>query len=246
MGTDNLFHKRKAKGIRSLKRREADRQQFPKALIVCEGVKTELHYFSGLKQHYRLNTARIEICNSAGSDPRSILQFAKQRYHEEKKKGDSHDQVFCVFDKDEHDTYDDSMEGIRNALPKNTFVAINSVPCFEYWILVHFEYTIRAFTSSARKSACQQVVKALKEYLPGYQKDDRDIFGQLVGKIDVAKKNAHNSLEAAENASTDNPTTRVHKLVEYLQNIKKTDAGRLMQFVLWTLTVMCSTDPLPI
>ncbi len=221
MGTDNLFHKRKAKKLRDIKRRKAERQQYSKVLIVCEGEKTEPGYFARLRDHYRLNTASIEIYSSDGSDPGSILQFAKQRYHDEKRNGDPFDRVYCVFDKDEHQTYERSMEAIRNASPKNTYMAINSVPCFEYWILPHFFYTTRYFSSSAGRSACQQVVKSLKKYLPFYEKGDKITFGQLMEKIEFAKANAQKSLEAAKKSNTDNPTTRVHNLVEYLQNIKK-------------------------
>ncbi len=84
MGKDDLFHKRKAKKLEDIKRRKVNRQQYHKVLIVCEGQKTEPYYFRRLKDHYRLNTASIEICSSGGSDPRSIIQFAKKRYLEEK------------------------------------------------------------------------------------------------------------------------------------------------------------------
>ena len=39
MGTDNLFHKRKAKKTTDLQRKHAHRAAYKKLLIVCEGEK---------------------------------------------------------------------------------------------------------------------------------------------------------------------------------------------------------------
>jgi len=64
--------------------------------------------------------------------------------------------------------------------------------------------------------------------LPCYLKGNEDIFGQIIDKIEVAKQNAKMSLEAAKSSYTDNPTTRVHNLMEYLQNIKKIGVVYLM------------------
>ena len=141
MGTDDLFHKRKAKNARRLQRRAAKRDPYAKVLIVCEGEKTEPYYFQDLRNHYGLNTANIEVCGECGSDPNSVLSFAKQRYREEKDAGDVFDKVFCVFDKDAHVNYGAALNTIATVQPRDTFIAINSVPCFEYWLLLHFVYT---------------------------------------------------------------------------------------------------------
>ncbi len=220
MGTHNLFHKRKAKRLRDIKRRAANRQQYPKVLVVCEGEKTEPYYFNGLKDHYGLNSAIIEICTSCGSDPDSIFIFAKQRYQDEKADGDPFDRVYCVFDKDRHHTYEKALEAIQNMKPGNTYAAINSIPCFEYWLLLHFENTTKPYGPLSGNSACHQVVKDLKKYMPLYSKGDMKIFPQIKDKIPFAINNATKSLKAAEKADTDSPTTRVHELVRFLQNIK--------------------------
>lgn len=103
MGTDDLFRKRKAKNLADLKRRAVRRESYAKILIVCEGEKTEPNYFIGARDHYKLNTANVEVTGECGSDPMSIVNFAKQRYRQEKDLGDSFDKVFCVFDKDTPD-----------------------------------------------------------------------------------------------------------------------------------------------
>ncbi len=217
MGTDNLFHKRKARTARQLSRRKARRAPYAKVLIVCEGEKTEPHYFSGLKDHYELNSANVEICGDCGSDPVGIVNYGKQRYREERDVGDAFDKVYCVFDKDAHTNYQRAIDLIRGATPKDTFVAINSVPCFEYWLLLHFDYTTQPFSGQLGKSACAQVIDALKNFIPDYAKGDGDIFPRLVDQLPFAIDNAERALRAATANDTDNPTTRVHELVRFLQ-----------------------------
>ncbi|MDQ6953339.1 MAG: RloB family protein [Mariprofundaceae bacterium] len=105
MGSDDLFHKRKATKVSELARRKSRRASYAKVLIVCEGEKTEPNYFNGLKDHYGLNSANIEVCGECGSDLLSIVEFASDRYLEERNAGDPFDRVYCVFDKDTHASY---------------------------------------------------------------------------------------------------------------------------------------------
>jgi len=220
MGTDNLFHKHRAKNAGQLARRKPQREPYAKILIVCEGEKTEPNYFQGAKDHYALNSANVEICGECGSDPVSIINYAKLRYREERDAGDAFDKVYCVFDKDAHPNYLQAMDAISGATPKHTFVAINCVPCFEYWLLLHFNYTTQPYAAQHNNSACNQVLAELRSYMPGYTKGLKDVFADLVGQLDFAIQNARRALQAAQASGADNPSTQVHQLVEYLQNIK--------------------------
>jgi hypothetical protein len=84
MGTDNLFHKRKARRASDLNRHKARRDPYAKVLIVCESEKTEPHYFHDLKNCYGLNSANVEIAGNTGSAPSNLYDYARQRYREEK------------------------------------------------------------------------------------------------------------------------------------------------------------------
>lgn len=220
MGTDNLFHKRKARSAKQLSRRKAKRSPYAKVLIVCEGEKTEPHYFAGVQEYYELNTANIEITGETGSSPRSILSYARQRYREAKDAGDEFDKVFCVFDKDNHAGYYEVCQEIDSAVPKETFYHITSVPCFEYWLLLHFVYTTRPYESLPGNSSANQVLSDLRNYIPTYKKGDRGIFLALLEQLPQAKVYAQKTLDIAMRSGTDNPTTKVHHLVEFLQTIK--------------------------
>lgn len=220
MGTDDLFHKRKAKKAEDLARRKAHRAPYAKVLIVCEGEKTELYYFNNLKDHYGLNSANVEVSGNCGSAPSSIYGYAKQRYRKERDAGDPFDRVYCVFDKDTHASYQQTVGDIAKATPKKTFFAITSVPSFEYWLLLHFNYTTKPYAALPGNSAGHQVLTELKGYMPGYAKGDNDTFAALIDQLDFAKNNAARALRAATANHTDNPTTRVHELVDFLQKIK--------------------------
>ena len=219
MGTDNLFHKRCAKQANDLARRRASRAPYKKVLIVCEGEKTEPYYFKGLKNHYRLNSANVEIANKLGSDPISVFTHAQQRYREEKNAGDPFDRVFCVFDKNSHSNYVQALDSIRRATPRNTFISINSVPSFEYWLLLHFLCTTKPY------SVGNQVLTELQDHMPDYRKGLPDVFDKLIEKLETAKRNAACVLTAAQKNRTDNPSTRVHELVEFLQQISISRQG---------------------
>ncbi len=219
MGTDNLHHKRKAKATKELQRRQSRRSSYDKILIVCEGEKTEPNYFTELVNHYKLNTANIEIDGSCGSSPKSVLQRAEQLALIETNKGDSYDRIYCVFDKDSHETYYDTLEKIAAKKPNNIFYAAISIPCFEYWLLLHFKYTTKPYASTGNSSIANEVLKELKTLLPNYSKGDENIFNLLIDQIEFAKQNASRAITASEKNHTDNPSTNIHELVDYLQKL---------------------------
>jgi len=218
MGTDNLFHKRKKRKAKSLRRRPPSITPYDVVLIACEGKETEPNYFTELKQAFRLNNANIRVYGR-GVDPLNLVNFAIQTYRKEP----DFNRIYCVFDQDRHKTYSDALEKIRRTRLKvgDRIFAVPSVPCFEFWILLHFTYTTRPFDAPAGGSICQQVIRRLEKYLPGYQKNDRRIFGQTQCYLDIAITRARQVKRFHETSGTDNPSTEIHHLVEYLRGLKK-------------------------
>lgn len=212
--------KRKGKQRRDLARRKRLRAPYAKVLIVCEGGKTEPNYFLELRYYHEIESANIEITGESGSSPCSVVKYAKQLYNEEKNLGDPFDRVYCVFDKDEHSDYNTALDIIRRSLPKNTFFSITSVPCFEYWLLLHFEFSTKPYNRLPNNSAANQVLCDLKKHLPHYEKKSKGIYTQLFKQLEYAKSNATKANTQAANSNTDNPSTYIHDLVQYLQGIK--------------------------
>jgi hypothetical protein len=220
MGTENLFHRRRAKALAGLERNKTRRASYDKVLIVCEGEKTEPNYFNELINFYKLNTANVEIDGTCGSSPKSVFERALKLYQNEKSKGDAFDKVYCVFDKDSHDTYDETLVKISSQKPQKVFHAAISVPCFEYWLLLHFQYTTKPYHATGSSSIGNEVLKDLKYVFPEYAKGSEYIFDKLLDQLEFAKANAQRSLEHGQANHSDNPTTYIHELVNYLQNLQ--------------------------
>ncbi|MFT7223801.1 MAG: hypothetical protein ACI82Z_001342, partial [Cellvibrionaceae bacterium] len=200
---------------------KAKRSSYDKVLIVCEGEKTEPNYFNECIQFYKINTANVEVDGTCGSSPKSVYERAIELWETEEKNGDPYDRVYCVFDRDTHETYDKTVRRISERNPRDIFYAAVSVPCFEYWLLLHFKYTARRpYATTGKLSVGGEVLRELKKVMPDYEKGNNNIFLSLSSKIEFAKGNAAISLKHAKDNRTDNPSTSIHDLVDYLQNLK--------------------------
>ena len=83
-------------------------------------------------------------------------------------KSDSYNKVYCVFDQDEHPTYKEALSSIKDAMPGNIFCAITSVPCFEFWLLLHFDFTAKPIVRTGERSPGTNAEHELKKFLPKY------------------------------------------------------------------------------
>jgi hypothetical protein len=215
---DQLFKKRKARDARSLRRKRAKRSPYDMVLIVCEGEKTEPNYFRALIDDFKLNTANVVVAkNIAGSSPKSIVDFALKEYRKDKE----YDRVYCVFDKDRHTTYDTALDRIRRTRLANghSIDAITSVPCFEFWLLLHFVRTTKQFDTSPG-SICANVIRDLKSHIPGYAKGHVDIYQITKDKTDTAVSYSQQVVAHCQTAGTDMPSTKMHEIVEYLRSLR--------------------------
>lgn len=220
MGSEDLFHKRKARGIKELSRKKSSRDAYEKVLIVCEGSKTERYYFENARNHHKLNTINIRV-EGTGKDPLTLVKKAKEISDEEERRGDAYDKIYCVFDKDQHTTYKKAIQQINKSSNKNKWMAIKSIPCFEYWILLHFTYSTKPYYAIDGISASESVEKELKVYMPNYKKNNKFLYEELIEQVKTAIKHAEQSCLEANRTETDNPSTNIYKLVQHIQNIKK-------------------------
>lgn len=199
-----------------------------KLLIVSEGIKTEPIYFQKLVDFLKLTTTDIEVTGSKHSCPKKLIDYAIELYERSKGTKNEYDLVFCVIDKDTHAHYVNAMNFLRNSKYNQIFQMINSVPCFELWLLLHYEYTTKEFSKTVKNSICTALIKEnLKKYLPDYEKNisnlkPKDLLFIFNNKtINTAKERADKLLKHCEIYSIDNPSTRIHDLVGKLQEMKK-------------------------
>jgi len=221
MGSDNLFHKRKAKKVTQLQRAKESREPYDKVLIVCEGEKTEPHYLIALRDHLKLSQAKIKIDSKSDSDPLKVVNYAKRLI--EASRNDPYDHVFCVIDRDKHANYDRAIAQVDRYKNKDAQLhAIVSNPCFEFWLLLHFAYTTKQFGTSGGSPCDDLIKKDLKKHIKDYKKGDRSIISSIniEPKLETAVENAKRANKTAKENGTDNPTTQMDKLVDYLKGLK--------------------------
>lgn len=220
MGSEDLHYKRKQEAKRSHVRSKNRRAQYDVVLIVCEGEKTEPNYLEGLRAYLQLSTANIKLMG-VGADPLSLVNYALKEFNKNK----DYDRVYCVFDKDQHPRYQDALSKINssrarkiNSIPIH---AITSVPCFEYWLLLHFVDSAKPYARAGNKSAGDQLCADIKVHIPQYSKGHQDIFNITKKNLQVAVDRAKKIDGQQEKNRTDNPTTKMYQLVEYLMSVKK-------------------------
>jgi hypothetical protein len=192
-----------------------------RGLILCEGQTEEL-YFKGLttKEEYRRQFAAInvEIYKPKDHSPRGLVTEAKKKI-KENKKDNPYDFVWIVFDKDGHANVPDTFEQALTSKPEIQIAF--TAHCFEYFVLLHFVRTTKAFTK------CDDIIVDVKRYLPDYQKAT-DIFTTLAPYMDRGLANSEWSLERnhADLASGKRPYqlssySNIHVLVNHLLDLIK-------------------------
>jgi len=63
------------------------------------------------------------------------------------------------------------------------------------------------------------VLEELEGLMPDYEKGADRIFTKLIDQLEVAINYSKRSFKAATDSHTDNPSTPIHKVIEYLRCI---------------------------
>lgn len=201
--------KRRSTGSRSCKKR---------IYIVCEGSdgKSEYAYFKGLLEDCRFtNDIEIKSTPTKKNSGKELVRFASQLIEKEYK---SIDEAWVVYDKD---GYTKHSETFSEARTKKVNIAFSSIS-FETWILLHFEYTSRAFNNSDEIISC---MKHKHKFI--YEKKDNEIYSKIKNKtcnaISNSKKLAHYERTGSGGKPIYelNPYTDVYKLVELILTYKQ-------------------------
>lgn len=180
----------------------------PRILILCEGVATEPNYFKALKADFGLSSVRVQKTET--------LANMMKRVEREVAEDPTQDEIWCVLDHDERVTeirrFRSWLQKPRSKTAPKVYPAI-SVPCFEYWFLIHFRFTTRGYRGTAGRSACWQVIQDLKSYLKNYGKTDSSTYLRCRELLDTAIENARRIPVNSASA------TGVGRLVERLRQL---------------------------
>lgn len=216
MGRDNHPRERQ---LRKLARKNGARPRYDRILIVCEGKKTEPNYFNAIKQYGHLSSAQVKsISSEYGTSPQQVVDFALDYCKDNK----SWETVFCVFDRDDHLSFENaikSAESKRDKLKNDQgeaiqIVPIPSVPCFELWLFLHFEACLAEIERS-------DLYARLKKYLPGYEKGLASHFDATKEHLRRAHENAAKIKRNRAGCKIANPYTDVDVVVRKLMDLVK-------------------------
>ena len=203
----------------NIKNRKSNlRQQNKLVLVVCEDEKSGCDYLKLMAKHLRLHTTCIVESSATGSAPISVVEDAIKRIASRKKeKHDPFELAFCVWDIDEHT----SLNNARQLADGHGFKVIESNPCFEFWLLLHFLHIIQhpPIVRKANKSPADECVKLLKRYITDYDKSKiKDYFAELLQKIETAKINVAKLRIELLSTGSINPATDLDLLIQSMEN----------------------------
>lgn len=195
-------------------RREPTREPKPRLLVVCEGHRTEPEYIRGYLAVHRQVAVEVVIHPERG-DPKKVVELAKEARSSaearRRRHGDpflAYDQVWCVFDRDDHERF---WEAVRMAQDNGLQLAVSN-PCFELWLLLHF----RESPGARHRDELRTLLR--KDHLPGYDKGVR--FDDLIAGVRDAIRRAERLAQDAERLDEDpykNPTTGVFRLLRAIR-----------------------------
>jgi RloB-like protein len=185
----------------------------PRVLVLCEDTKSGKNYLEDASRHYR-SFALVEFAHCGHTDPLGIVTEAVARERD-------FDEIYCVLDRDTHHGWDAAL-----ALSKTSakVKVIPSYPCFEYWLLIHFEFSRSPYASVGNVSAADRVIKDLikkpgmASYAKGYKEN---LFDALFEKLDTAHTHARRSVAQAAQDGELNPSTYLHELLDRLSILSK-------------------------
>lgn len=80
-------------------------EPYNRVLIVCEGLKTEPLYFDKIRKRYRLSLADVVVVEK-GSAANPVVETALDHQIRELNHGEKYDDVFFVFDREGHPSFD--------------------------------------------------------------------------------------------------------------------------------------------
>ncbi|WP_168177050.1 RloB family protein [Thalassospira sp. MCCC 1A03138] len=189
--------------------------------LFCEGKNTEPDYFRALKRKIRDPLIKIvdkpaagvpmTIANLSVEQANAIGKGAKRK--RVKQSYQEADEVWAVFDRDEHPHIQEAMQLCDS---NNVGIAFSD-PCFELWLILH----IHDFNRACNRHDIQ---RALSDVLEGYERGRGKTadFSVLLEDIENAENRAEVLLDRRHEEGGDtNPSTTVFKLTRRIRAAAK-------------------------
>lgn len=185
-----------------------------KVVIFCEDTKSSRLYLRA----FPIDRERFEVSVlGTGMNTISLVEEAIKRVDQATDRGVRYSEIWCVFDRDSfpEQNYIRAFQLADHAGLKIAWAN----EAFELWYILHFDYLEAGLSRNDYKQKLK--VRGLE-----YDKADEGIYGKLRDRQETAIKNAlrleaywnHNRIRFPER---ENPSTNVHKLVSFLNELAK-------------------------
>ena len=198
--------------LRRPARRAPFKEPLPVILVVTEGTVTEPEYLRQFARASKNSRVRLEIVRGAGV-PKSIVESAKRlktdaakRARQENDDNLKFDEVWCVFDVDQHPNMPEAKQMARD---KKLELAISN-PCIELWLWLHF-------ADQPGMQHRHDLRRMLKQHIPDYNKHVD--YSHYSAGYDAAVRRATqlDNEATADGEEGRNPTTGVWRLTESIR-----------------------------
>lgn len=194
-------------------RKQGIRDAKPRFVLCFEDAISAPRYFEAFRAHRKLTTASFMVdCDPSVTDPHSVVNYAIELRDElsgnEEFVREDGDQVWAIVDVDRHPNMNDAIQLARS---KDINLAISN-PCFEYWLLLHFE------DCAPYVGNCSELIsKHLKKHIPDYDKGKTD-FSSIVENAVLASTRAEKQFQAKAEPDPVKccPCTRIFRLIQSL------------------------------
>lgn len=212
--------RRERKEAKAARKRKVNvREKLVRFLIVCEGTKTEPHYFEALINNYISEVREVTIEGEGRATVALVDRTQEIKAELERKNAMSFDRVWVVFDKDDFDDFNDAIKKAN----KLGFQSAWTNEAFELWYYLHFEYLDTGISREAYVDKLQDAFrKKMGDNYFKYRKGNPYIYSllQQYGREDLAKRFADQlrRLFTGTNYAGHKPCTMVDKLVEELEH----------------------------
>jgi len=212
--------RRERKEAKAAKRRKENvREKLVRFLIVCEGTKTEPHYFEALINNYISTVREVTIEGEGRATVALVDRTLEIKTELERKNAMSFDRVWVVFDKDDFDDFNEAIKKAR----KLGFQSAWTNEAFELWYYLHCEYLDTGISRTAYIEKLEEAFRSrMGDVNFNYRKGNPDIYSMLqqYGREDLAKRFARQlrGLYTGTNYASHKPCTMVDKLVDELEN----------------------------
>lgn len=198
-------------GPRPTNRREPSKDTKARVVVATEGRVTEPLYLQAFTRMHGHDSIELVHVPSS-SDPRSVVERVREEKTHAPSDGLSElDTYWAMFDRDDHDRFHEAVD-MANA---NDIGLAISIPCFELWVLLHYEDWNRA---EHRDALRRRLTRHCTGYTLGRKRFDdieaiRDSHDQASDRARTLVR-----LRAEEDNPFGNPSTTVHCLTEHIRH----------------------------